>query len=47
MIRFGGWSGRGFGLVIFGPLVSLLLDWIGIHDRDCSVKFLVLGIVFF
>lgn len=28
---------------IEGPWFSLLLDWIGIHDRDCSVKFLVLG----
>jgi hypothetical protein len=27
--------------------VSLVLDWIGIHDWNCSVKFLVIGIVFF
>jgi hypothetical protein len=32
---------------VLGALVSLVLDWIGIHDWDCSVKFLVIGIVFF
>jgi hypothetical protein len=27
--------------------VSLVLDWIGIHDLDYSVKFLVIAIMFF